>query len=111
MRANSPGAAASASLCPSSTICVHLESPTSRNPLEPRDSFAAPCTFVNNGDAVIKTGGQHLESIHDDRTVFLDGGAVADVTTDPAYRNAVVTVGRLYDIQASPELMAQYGPT
>jgi len=57
---------------------------------------------------VIKTGGQHLGSIHDDRTVFLDGGAVADATTDPAYRNAAVTAGRLYDIQAPPELMAQY---
>jgi len=57
---------------------------------------------VDNGDAVIKTGGQHLESVHDDRTVFLDGGAVADVTIDPAYRNAAVTVGRLYDIKHRP---------
>lgn len=55
---------------------------------------------------MIKTGQQHLESIRDGRTVFLDGRAVEDVTTHPAYRNAAATVGALYDFQAAnPELM------
>jgi len=51
---------------------------------------------------VIKTGRQHLESIRDRRTVFLDGQAVRDVTDHPAYRNAAATVARLYDLQAEP---------
>ncbi len=51
---------------------------------------------------MIKTGRQHLESIRDRRTVFLDGQAVNDVTDHPAYRNAAATVARLYDFQAEP---------
>ncbi len=55
---------------------------------------------------MIKTGQQHLQSIRDGRTVFLDGRAVEDVTIHPAYRNAAATVGALYDFQAAnPELM------
>jgi 4-hydroxyphenylacetate 3-monooxygenase len=55
---------------------------------------------------VIKTGPQHLESIRDGRTVFLDGRAVEDVTSHLAYRNAAATVGALYDFQAAnAELM------
>ena len=58
------------------------------------------------GDPMIKTGQQHIESIRDGRTVFLDGRAVEDVTTHPAYRNAAATVAALYDFQAAnPELM------
>jgi 4-hydroxyphenylacetate 3-monooxygenase len=53
-------------------------------------------------ETVIKTGRQHLESIRDRRTVFLDGRAVNDVTDHPAYRNAAATVARLYDFQAEP---------
>ena len=74
--------------------------------MQARDSFAVPSTFVDNGDPVIKTGRQYLESIRDRRTVFLDGGAVHDVTTHPAYRNAAATVARLYDFQAAPENVA-----
>jgi 4-hydroxyphenylacetate 3-monooxygenase len=54
------------------------------------------------GDRVIKTGRQHLDTIRDGRTVFLDGRVVDDVTSDPAYRNAAATVGRSYDFQAEP---------
>lgn len=50
---------------------------------------------------MIKTGRQHLDSIRDGRTVFLDGRAVEDVTAHPAYRNAAATVGGLYDFQAA----------
>ena len=51
---------------------------------------------------MIKTGRQHLDTIRDGRTVLLDGRVVNDVTSDPAYRNAAATVGRLYDFQAEP---------
>jgi 4-hydroxyphenylacetate 3-monooxygenase len=51
---------------------------------------------------MIKTGRQHLDSIRDGRTIFLDGEMVSDVTAHPAFRNAVATVGQLYDFQADP---------
>ena len=50
----------------------------------------------------LKTGAQHIRSIQDGRTVLLDGRRVDDVTTDPAYRNAVASVGRLYDLVSDP---------
>lgn len=49
---------------------------------------------------MIKTGQQHLDSIRDNRTIFLNGEIVSDVTSHPAFRNATATVGRLYDFQA-----------
>jgi 4-hydroxyphenylacetate 3-monooxygenase len=51
----------------------------------------------------IKTGAQHLESLRDSRTIFLDGVPVKDVTAHPAYRNAVATVAAMYDFQAADE--------
>ncbi len=50
-----------------------------------------------------KTGAEHLRSLQDGRTVYLDGKLVDDVTTHPAYRNAVASAARLYDYQARPE--------
>src|SRR5262249_541620 len=50
-----------------------------------------------------KTGAEHLRSLQDGRTVYLDGKLVGDVTTHPAYRNAGASAARLYDYQARPE--------
>jgi hypothetical protein len=50
-----------------------------------------------------KNGAEHLQSLRDGRTVYLDGKLVDDVTTSPAYRNAVATAGLLYDYQSRPE--------
>ena len=50
-----------------------------------------------------KTGAEHLKSLRDGRTVYLDGKLVADVTTHPAYRNACASAAALYDFQAAPE--------
>ena len=50
-----------------------------------------------------KNGTDHLESLRDGREVFLDGACVGDVTTHPAYRNAVATACALYDYQSEPE--------
>jgi 4-hydroxyphenylacetate 3-monooxygenase len=50
-----------------------------------------------------KNGAEHLQSLRDGRTVYLDGELVDDVTTHPAYRNAVATAGLLYDYQSRPE--------
>jgi 4-hydroxyphenylacetate 3-monooxygenase len=50
-----------------------------------------------------KTGAEHLRLLQDGRTVYLDGKLVGDVTTHPAYRNAVASAALLYDYQARPE--------
>jgi 4-hydroxyphenylacetate 3-monooxygenase len=53
--------------------------------------------------AVAKTGAQHLASLQDGRVVYIDGKRVDDVTTHPAFRNAVHAAAALYDFQAQPE--------
>jgi 4-hydroxyphenylacetate 3-monooxygenase len=50
----------------------------------------------------LKTGAQHTASLQDGRQVYLDGGLVRDVTTHKAFRNAVRSVGALYDFQCDP---------
>jgi 4-hydroxyphenylacetate 3-monooxygenase len=55
------------------------------------------------GGGEIKTGADHLAALRDGREVYIDGERVADVTTHPAFRNAVHQVAALYDYQARPE--------
>jgi 4-hydroxyphenylacetate 3-monooxygenase len=50
-----------------------------------------------------KTGAEHLQSLKDGRTVYIDGKLVDDVTTHAAYRNAVASAALLYDYQARAE--------
>jgi 4-hydroxyphenylacetate 3-monooxygenase len=50
-----------------------------------------------------KTGAEHITSLKDGRSVYLDGELVGDVTEHPAFRNAVHSAAALYDFQASPE--------
>ncbi|MCA1454404.1 4-hydroxyphenylacetate 3-monooxygenase [Bradyrhizobium sp. BRP22] len=52
---------------------------------------------------MIKTGAQHIASLRDGREVYLDGELVTDVTTHPAFRGAVASVGRMFDFQSAPE--------
>src|SRR5262249_12937083 len=47
-----------------------------------------------------KTGPDHIRSLQDGRSVYIYGTNVADVTTHPAFRNAIQTVAALYDFQA-----------
>jgi len=57
---------------------------------------------------MIKTGEQHIRSLQDGRQIYLNGGIVEDATTHPAFRNAIASVGKLYDFQsrqANRELM------
>jgi 4-hydroxyphenylacetate 3-monooxygenase len=52
----------------------------------------------------LRRGADYIDAIRDDgRRVFIDGEVVRDVTTHPAFRGAVRSVARLYDIAASPE--------
>ena len=50
-----------------------------------------------------KTGAEHISSLKDGRTVYLDGELVGDVTEHKAFRNAVSSAAALYDFQAQPE--------
>jgi 4-hydroxyphenylacetate 3-monooxygenase len=50
-----------------------------------------------------KTGLDHLNSLRDGRTVYLDGQRIPDVVAHPAYRNAVHSIAHLYDFQSVPE--------
>ena len=43
------------------------------------------------------TGAQYLESLRDDREVYVYGERVKDVTTHPAFRNTARSIARLYD--------------
>ena len=43
------------------------------------------------------TGAEFLESLRDGREVYIYGERVADVTKHPAFRNAAVSVAKLYD--------------
>ena len=52
---------------------------------------------------VAKTGPEHIASLRDGRTVYIDGALVEDVTTHPAFRNAIQSSAALYDYQAKPE--------
>src|ERR1700693_2291832 len=52
---------------------------------------------------VAKTGAEHIASLRDGRTVYIDGKLVADVTTHPAFQNSVKSAAALYDFQAQPE--------
>src|SRR5580693_6885909 len=50
-----------------------------------------------------QTGAEYLDSLRDDRTVFIYGERVKDVTTHPAFRNTARMVARLYDAMYSPK--------
>jgi 4-hydroxyphenylacetate 3-monooxygenase len=51
---------------------------------------------------VLKTGKEHIEGLRDGRVVYIGGERVEDVTTHPAFRNAVQTVADLYDVKRAP---------
>src|ERR671937_1265459 len=49
------------------------------------------------------TGEEYMESLRDGREVYIYGERVKDVTTHPAFRNAVRMTARLYDALHHPE--------
>jgi 4-hydroxyphenylacetate 3-monooxygenase len=52
--------------------------------------------------AEVKTGAEHLKSLRDGRAVYIDGERVDDVTTHPAFGNAVASAAAFYDYQSDP---------
>ncbi len=62
---------------------------------------AAPETKPGNDG--LRTGAHYIESLRaDGRRIIHDGEVVRDVTTHPAFRAAVSSVARLWDIAADP---------
>jgi 4-hydroxyphenylacetate 3-monooxygenase len=57
--------------------------------IQPSDDSTYPNTLM--------TGGSYLESLRDERNVFIYGESVRDVTTHRAFRNAARSVAHLYD--------------
>ena len=53
----------------------------------------------------IRTGKELMESLRDDRALFIDGERVTDVTTDPRFAGAAQSLAALYDMQHDPELV------
>ena len=51
----------------------------------------------------MRTGKSHLQSLRDGRQVYFLGEPVADVTSHPAFRNAVASAAHLYDYQCEPQ--------
>src|SRR5262245_21523226 len=49
------------------------------------------------------TGAEYIESLRDGRAVYIDGERVPDVTAHPAFRNAVLSVARLYNALHDPK--------
>jgi len=52
---------------------------------------------------MLKSGGDHLESLRDGRRVYVGGELVGDVTVHPAFRNAARSIAMLYDLKRAPE--------
>jgi 4-hydroxyphenylacetate 3-monooxygenase len=52
----------------------------------------------------IRTGKQFLESLRDDRQIWIDGELVKDVTTDRRFAGAAQSMAELYDMQHDPAL-------
>lgn len=48
------------------------------------------------------TGHEYIQSLRDDRAVYIDGERVDDVTTHPMLRNSVRSIARLYDALHDP---------
>lgn len=53
------------------------------------------------------TGEEYLESLRDDREVWIYGERVDDVTTHPAFRNSARSIARLYDALHDPSSREQ----
>jgi 4-hydroxyphenylacetate 3-monooxygenase len=71
--------------------------------------------FKATGPDALRTGADYIRSIKaDGRAVFIDGKLVDDVTTHPAFRSAVRSIARLYDMACEPEnrdVMTYVSPT
>lgn len=49
------------------------------------------------------TGAEYLESLRDGREIYIYGERIKDVTKHPAFRNAAVSIAKLYDALHDPK--------
>ncbi|MGH7935091.1 MAG: 4-hydroxyphenylacetate 3-hydroxylase family protein [Candidatus Binataceae bacterium] len=56
----------------------------------------------------IRSGNQYVESLRDERTVYVSGERVKDVTTHPPFRGVVATMASLYDLQQTHREVLTY---
>jgi len=52
---------------------------------------------------MLRTGQQYLDSIRDDRAVYVGDELIRDVTTHPAFRNAAHMYAAMFDLKADPK--------
>src|SRR2546427_13133898 len=52
---------------------------------------------------MVRTGAEYISSLKDDRTVYMHGERVRDVTEHPALQGAIRSIAGLYDLAAAPE--------
>jgi 4-hydroxyphenylacetate 3-monooxygenase len=52
---------------------------------------------------MMKSGQQHIESLRDGRTIFIDGKRVEDVTTHPSFARVAASTARLFDFAGAPD--------
>src|SRR2546423_4704243 len=68
------------------------------------DQAASAKTPAGKGEAAAPmTGTEYLESLRDDRAIYIYGERVMDVTPHPAFRNTARMVARLYDALHDPK--------
>ena len=63
---------------------------------------AAQLSVDATPDVIPMTGTEYLESLRDDREVYIYGERVKDVTTHPAFRNSARMIARMYDALHDP---------
>lgn len=51
----------------------------------------------------MRTGKEYLEALRDDRTVYVNGEEVDDVTSHPAFEGVSRTIASMYDFAANPD--------
>src|SRR6204780_4224289 len=67
------------------------------------DAAAAKTKKPDRSANTPQTGAEYLYSLRDDRTVYIYGERVKDVTTHPAFRNTSRMVARLFDALHDPK--------
>ena len=70
-------------------------------PIDPTDAVAAADKPTSTRPM---SGAEYLESLRDEREIWLYGERVKDVTTHPTFRNTARMIARLYDALHDPTL-------
>ena len=63
---------------------------------------------TGSGTWAFEPARQYLESLRDDRQIWIDGERVTDVTTDRRFAAAAHTMAELYDMQHDPALLERH---